>query len=225
MYILTNRRFHLIYRLVYIGVALTGILASFIGWFPDRHNEFYVFFTNQANIIAIVAAGFLAFSALKDIKNKNINKKEDRFIDFEFIVFIYLIITAIFFNVFSPHENIFTPAFWARIQVWILHLVSPLLFSLDFILFSSKEKITFSAPFKLTIYPFAYSIFIIIRSAFLYNVGSFKESGYVVFPYPVYDYVTYGVSNIILIIFGFLFLTIGLGFLLRFIFQLKSKKI
>ena len=224
MNILQNRIFHLIYRLVYISIATAGILASWIGWFPDIHNEFYVFFTNQTNIFAVIVALLLIYSSIIDIKNKITNKKEDRFVNLSFMTFIYLAITAIFFNVFTPNQNIFTPAFWARIQVWILHLVSPFLFSLDFFLFSNKEKITKFAPLETTIYPFIYSIFIIIRSLILGDVAPFHESGYIRFPYPIYDYKTYGVFNVILMLLAMLILSIGLSYLLRFLLLLPYKK-
>jgi len=224
MDILKNRIFHLVYRIIYISLATTGILASWIGWFPDKYNEFYVFFTNQSNIFAIVVAILLAISTIFDIKNKNINKKEDKFVNLSFMTFIYLAITAIFFNIFSPDQNIFTQAFWSRIQVWILHLVSPLLFCLDFILFSDKSKITIFAPLETLIYPFIYSIFIIIRSIILGDVAPFPESGYIRFPYPIYDYKTYGVFNVILMLLAMLILSVALSYLLRFLFQLPYKK-
>ena len=224
MSFLKNRILHLAYRVIYITLVLIGILASWIGWFKDIHNEFYVFFTNQTNIFALIVALLLVCSCIKDIIKKDIYKKEDRFINLEFMNFIYLIITAIFFNVFSPNEHLFTLKFWSRIQVWILHLVSPFLFSLDFILFADKDKITKFAPFEVTLYPLAYSIFVIIRAIILGDVPPFKESGYIRFPYPIFDYVTYGVMNVILMLCAMFILSIGLSYLIKFLVQLPSKK-
>ena len=91
-------------------------------------------------------------------------------------------------------------------------------------LFSDKEKITKFAPLETLIYPFIYSAFIIIRSLILGDVPPFHESGYIRFPYPIYDYKTYGVFNVVLMLLAMLILSIGLSYLLRFLFLLPYKK-
>ena len=56
------------------------------------------------------------------------------------------------------------------------------------------------------------------------RVAQFQESGYIRFPYPIFDYKTYGVFNVILMLLAMLILSIGLAYLLRFLLLLPYKK-
>ena len=224
MKLLNNRIFHLSIYALYIILGTTGVLFSYFGWIHNIHNEFHVFFTNQSNIIAIICACLMLVSCIKDIKEGIKDNKETRFVDFAFCVFIYQAITMILYNFLNPTGHIFTRKFLSTLQCPVLHLFAPGLFIFIFIAFIDKGKISKRVPWLITIYPLLYAAFIFIRSFILGDIEEYKISGYIKFPYPIFDYVTYPIWLIIIFMVGGLGLFIGIAILLRFIFQKTNKK-
>ena len=223
MRLLDNRYFHLGIYIVYIILGTTGIIFSYVGWFVNIHNEFYILFTNQANIIGVICVSCLLASAVIDIANKDINSRENRFVNFAFCCFIYLTITMILYNVFSPNGHIFTIKFWSTVQCPVLHLFAPVLFIFIFLGFTNKDRISKWVPLFILIYPLLYSIFIFVRAAILGDVEEFQISGYIKFPYPIFDYDTYPIWLICIFMVIGVALFMGIAILLRFIFQRKKK--
>lgn len=223
MRLLDNRYFHLGIYTLYIILGTTGIIFSYVGWFVNIHNEFYILFTNQANIIAVVCVACLLASAIIDTVKKKTVGREERFVNFAFCCFIYLTITMILYNVFSPDGHIFTLKFWSTVQCPVLHLLAPLLFIFIFLGFTNKDKISKWIPFYIIVYPLLYSIFIFVRAAILGDVEEFQISGYIKFPYPIFDYDSYPIWLICLFMAIGVILFIGLAILLKFIFQRKKK--
>ena len=223
MRLLDNRYFHLGIYILYIILGTTGIIFSYVGWFVDIHNEFYILFTNQTNIIGVICVACLLVSAIIDIVKKKTAGREERFVNFAFCCFIYLTITMILYNVFSPDGHIFTIKFWSTVQCPVLHLFAPVLFIFIFLGFTNKDKISKWIPLYVVIYPILYSIFIFVRAAILGDVEEFHISGYIKFPYPIFDYDSYPIWLICLFMAIGVVLFIGLAILLRFIFQRKKK--
>ncbi len=223
MRLLDNRYFHLGIYILYIILGTTGIIFSYVGWFVNIHNEFYILFTNQTNIIGVICVSCLLASAVIDIANKDINSRENRFVNFAFCCFIYLTITMILYNVFSPDGHIFTIKFWSTVQCPVLHLFAPVLFVFIFLGFTNKDKISKWIPLFVIIYPLLYSIFIFVRAAILGDVEEFEISGYIKFPYPIFDYDSYPIWLICIFMVIGVVLFMGLSILLRFIFQRKKK--
>ena len=223
MRLLDNRYFHLGIYIVYIILGTTGIIFSYVGWFVNIHNEFYILFTNQTNIIGVICVACLLVSAIIDIAKKKTVGREERFVSFAFCCFIYLTITMILYNVFSPDGHIFTIKFWSTVQCPVLHLFAPVLFIFIFLGFTNKDKISKLIPLYVVIYPLLYSIFIFVRAAILGDVEEFQISGYIKFPYPIFDYDNYPIWLICLFMAIGVVLFIGLAILLRFIFQRKKK--
>lgn len=224
MKLLKNRYFQLIIIVTYIVLGLWGVIASYVGWLVNIHNEFFVFFTNISNIIAVCAAIMFFVSALIDIKHKNIETKETRFVNLAFCVFIYQIVTMIFYNFFTPDGHVFTAKFWNQIQCALLHLFCPLLFSFIFIAFVDKEKISKYVPLFILIFPILYATFIFIRSFILGDVESYPISGYKKYPYPIFDYETYPIWTIVLFMLGGLLMFSGIAFGLEKMFKRQTKK-
>ena len=223
MRLLDNRYFHLGIYIVYIILGTTGIIFSYVGWFVDIHNEFYILFTNQTNIIGVICVACLLVSAIIDLVKKKTVGREERFVNFAFCCFIYLTITMILYNVFSPDGHIFTIKFWSTVQCPVLHLFAPVLFIFIFLGFTNKDKISKLIPLYVVIYPLLYSIFIFVRAAILGDVEEFQISGYIKFPYPIFDYDNYPIWLICLFMAIGVVLFIALAILLRFIFQRKKK--
>ena len=88
MRLLDNRYFHSGIYALYIILGTTGIIFSYVGWFVDIHNEFYILFTNQTNIIGVICVACLLVSAIIDIVKKKTVGREERFVNFAFCCFI-----------------------------------------------------------------------------------------------------------------------------------------
>ena len=223
MRLLDNRYFHLGIYILYIILGTTGIIFSYVGWFVNIHNEFYILFTNQANIVGDICICCLLVSSIIDITKKKTIGKEERFVNYAFCCFVYLTITMILYNFFSPNGHIFTIKFWSTVQCPVLHLFAPVLFIFIFLGFTNKDKISKWVPLYVIIYPLLYSIFIFVRAAILGDVEEFPVSGYIKFPYPIFDYDTYPLWLICIYMAVGVVLFMGLAILLRFIFQRKKK--
>lgn len=214
-----DRIIHLIFYGIYLPLCLLGVLSSFFGWIHNIHNEFYIFFTNQSNIISIVCVACLLFSAIKDIKQDNKSKREDRFVNFAFCVFIYQTITMILYNALTPDGHIFTAKFWSQLPCPILHLFAPLLFGFIFIAFLDKQKISKFSFLYVCIYPLIYALFILIRSFILGDVEPFEISGFIRFPYIIFDYQRFNGWIITLFMFIGLILFMGITIGLTLLFK------
>ena len=224
MNVLNNRYFHLSIYALGIILGSIGVVFSYVGWIHNIHNEFHVFFTNQSNIIAVICLCFMLVSAVLDLSKKVDAGKEQRFVVFAFSVFIYQALTMILYNFLTHNAHIFTAKFWSTVQCPVLHLFAPALFIFVFIAFTDKTKITKMAPLYVLIYPLLYSLFIFIRSAILGDVEPFEISGYIRFPYPIFDYVSFPVWLIVIFMIGGIIIFIGLSLLLKYLFQRQTKK-
>ena len=218
-----KRVVHLCFALSYIALGLTGVLFSFIGWLGDIHNEFHLFFTNQSNILAVLVSIGFAVSAFLDLKSGKKEGLETRFVNSAFCMFVYQGVTMILYNAFMWDAHLFTAKFWSTVQCPVLHLFAPLSFLFLFIAFFDKSKLKSTLPLLILIYPFLYSAFILIRSLFYLDAEPFQTSGIIVFPYPIYDYQTYG-GFVILFLLGGLILFFVLAYFLVKAFR-KTKSI
>lgn len=223
MKLFSNRIFQLIIYALYIVLGTIGVVFSYVGWRNNLHNEFYVFFTNQSNVIAVILVTLLLVKAIIDISKDIKVTKDSNFVTFSFCVFIYQSITMVLYNFFTPNGHIFTAKFWSTVQCPVLHLFAPLLFVFIFIAFMDKTKISKYAPLYVAIYPFLYALFILIRSYILRNEEDYLISGYKRFPYPIFDYETYPFWLVLIFMLIGLTIFIGLGYLLKFLFQRKTK--
>lgn len=224
MDLLKNRYFHLLLLAIYIALGLWGVIASYVGWLVNIHNEFIVFFTNQSNIIAIISATLFFVSALIDVKRGTKETKETRFVTLGLCVFIYQTITMIFYNLFTTNAHIFTAKFWSQIQCPLLHLFCPILYIFIFITFTDKSKISKYVSLWVLVFPLLYSAFIFVRSIVLGDVEEFAISGYIRFPYPIFDYVTYPIWLVIIFMILGLLAFGGLAFGLEKLFKRQRKK-
>lgn len=224
MGLLKNRYFHLVIVGIYIALGLWGVIASYVGWLVNIHNEFFVYFTNQSSIIAVICAILFFISALIDIKKGNKETKETRFVTFGLCVFIYQIITMFFYNFFTTKAHIFTVKFWSQIQCPLLHLFCPILFVFIFIAFTDKSKINKFVPLWVLTFPILYAAFIFIRSVILGDVEEFAVSGYIRFPYPIFDYVVYPMWLVITFMILGLLAFSGIAFGLEKLFKRQTKK-
>lgn len=158
----------------------------FLGWVGQPYNEFMVYYTTQSNILCTVVMIALAVLTFKDLKKGITIGRSTHFVKLEFVVSTYILLTCLIYNFLLG--NPFTAAYWTSNRYnYIVHLFGPILFILDFLLFSERGKITKKTPLLILIYPYCYVAFIMIRSFFLEKQFTTFPKSLVVYPYFFLD--------------------------------------
>ncbi|MES2429731.1 MAG: Pr6Pr family membrane protein [Bacteroidota bacterium] len=161
------------------GVAAMGELII-------RYFSYFTILTNL--IVAICCTSLL-------IGNKDFFAKQNTITP----IAVYILVVGIVYNVIL--RFLWQPQGLQRIVDELLHSVIPLLFFLYWWLFVKKNELKYGNIPKWLIYPFIYSIFILIRGSI---------SGF--YPYPFIDMDKIGLNktliNVVLLTAGFFFLSL-----------------
>ena len=171
-----NRIAQVVFQTVYCVLGLLGLLSS-LGYFnADFNNEFYVYYTNLSNYICI---GVMAVMLVRTVKSAS--KKQDGFCDtaptFNFMCLIMIMVTFLVYNILLAVENTVTEYF-TSMSIMIMHVILPVMFILNWILFYEHGKMKWYQPLLCLIMPLAYVAFILIRAQILGNA-----TDAVIYPY------------------------------------------
>ena len=158
-----NRTTQLIYQTIYCTLGLVGFFASF-GIFDDVQNlrwDFYVHFTNLSNYLCI---GIVFTELVHTIK-----KKADSYVStapfFKFIGVLAILLTFLVFNFLLAGRPDRDPQANWRISSISFHLVLPIMYVFDWVLFYEHKKIRWFYPLASVIFPVLYVAFVFIRAA------------------------------------------------------------
>ena len=209
-----NRTTQLIFQSFYCAIGLIGIFASF-GIFDDILNlrwDFYVHFTNLSNYLCI---GIVFAELIQTIK-----KKTDSYVSvapfLKFIGALAILLTFLVFNFLLAGQPDRDPQANWRISSISFHVVLPIMYVFDWILFYEHKKIRWFYPLVSVVFPAIYVIFIYVRAAIL----GFNPDAPYIYPYFFLNLETQGVSGVtkwIVILFaGF----IAMGFIFYIIDKL-----
>lgn len=215
-----NRTAQLIYLTAACTIGLLAIPASmglfnyFFKW------DFYIYFTNISNYFCLV---IFFMELLQTIK-----KKEDSYIDvsplLKFIGMVGIMLTFLIFNIAlgpgrKPHEN-FT------FESIALHVILPILFVGDWILFYERKKTNWKYPIYSLILPFAYFVYIIIHAAILkFDTSIIALNGYtpLIYPYFFLNFEELGIPGVLMWLGIVLSLILGIGYILFGIDRIEKK--
>ena len=214
-----NRTTQLIYQSFYCAIGLIGIIAS-LGIFEDIMNlrtDFYVHFTNLSNYLCI---GIVLGQLIETAK-----KSEDSYVKtapfWKFIGVLAILLTFLVFNFLlagrpdrDPQDN------W-RVASICFHVILPIMYVLDWILFYEPKKIKWFYPIASVVFPLVYVVFVYIRAAIL----DFNPDAPYIYPYFFLNLDTQGVAGVVkwiaILFIGF----IALGYIFYGIDKIiKSKK-
>lgn len=200
-----SRTIQLIFQSIYIGISIIAVLASFGLFDMSFRWDFYIHFTNLSNYLCIV----IMLRELYDTAKKTNDSYVKTCPLLKFIALLAIILTFIIYNfVLSAKRDIrasFTPGSIT------LHIMLPLLFVFDYILFYEHGKNKWYYPIISASFPVAYALFIFIHAAILKfdtSILSFDKSSPFIYPYFFLRLDKLGVSgvlkNIVIIFFGFI---------------------
>ena len=194
-----NRTTQLIFQSFYVALGLVGIVAC-LGVFDDVQNlrwDFYVHFTNLSNFLCI---GVMLAALIQTAR-----KKEDSYVTtaplLKFIGMLGILLTFLVFNILLAGEAGRDPQANWRIGSLCFHVVLPIMYILDWLLFFDRKKTRWYYPIVSIIFPIAYVIFLLIQAIILKFDSSIlipTTTTPLIYPYFFVNLDTQGVSGVLL---------------------------
>ena len=199
-----NRTTQLVFQSFYCAIGIVGIVAS-LGVFEDVSNlrwDFYVHFTNLSNYLCIG----IVFAELVQTAKKN----EDSYVTttpfLKFIGVLGILLTFLVFNFLLAGQSDRDPQANWRIASISFHVILPIMYVLDWLLFYEHKKVKWYYPITSVIFPMLYVVFVYIRAAFF----GFNPQVPYIYPYFFLNLETQGVSGvakwIAILVVGFILL-------------------
>lgn len=212
-----NRTTQLVFQTIYCVLAVIGFLGS-IGYFSADFNEgFFIYYTNLSNYICM---GVMFVSLFKTIKSAN--KKEDGYCEtaptFNFMCLIMIMVTFLVYNTLLVGENTVVQYFTSQSNL-IMHLILPVMFILNWVLFYEHGKLRWYQPLLSLIMPLVYVTFILIRASVLNGA-----SNTVLYPYFFLNVTNLGIGGVFTWIIVLLAIFVMLGYLIYALDHYKSLK-
>lgn len=189
---MNKRTVSIIYRLLVITSLLTGIILNFINTVSIRFLISY--YTMQSNIICLIA---FIFFWIKDLRKYNC-KKSNLYYVMKGMVTIAILVTAIIYlTILLPNE---LPMYiisskgmtGKKLGNILVHVISPSLVLLDYVLIDEKGRFKFFYPFIWLFIPSGYVCFVYSGLGRFYRIGGSKKFGYFFL-----DYEKMGVQRVI----------------------------
>lgn len=217
-----SRTTQLIFQSIYIGIALIAVLAS-LGLFEMAYRwDFYVHFTNLSNYLCAI---FMVLE-LRDTAKKNIDSYVTTYPVVKFVALLSILLTFIIYNfVLAKSRDIKDSFVVASVT---LHMILPLMFTFDYILFYEHGKVKWYYPILSTIFPLLYAVFIYIHAA----IRNFDSSIYYpgrndpfIYPYFFLNLDKYGVVGVAKYIVIILIVFVVFGYIIVMIDKLLGKVI
>lgn len=210
-----NRTSQLIFQTIYCTLGLVGIIAS-LGIFDNVNIirwDFYVHFTNISNFLCI---GVMLASLIQTAR-----KKEDSYVTvapmLKFIGMLGILLTFLVFNIMLAGAEGRDPQANWRIGSLIFHVVLPIMYIADWLLFRERGKTKWYYPIASIGFPVAYVIFLLIQATILKFNSSIlipTTNTPLIYPYFFVNLDTQGVGGVLMWI-GILsvaFAAVGFGF-------------
>lgn len=207
------KKIQCVYRIAYLLLLGYGLVMDYQSWMGKAHNEFLVYYTSQSNILCFIVMSILLAGTIYTL----ITNKEAQLpgiVPLQFLTSIYILITCLIYNVLLG--NPLSHAYWfTNSYNWIVHLAAPILFIIDFFLWSERGQLKKTTPLFIMVYPYLYVAFIMVRSFHLSTLFAGKiPSSYIVYPYFFLDLkslhwsgllIWMGILTIVFISLGYLF--------------------
>lgn len=186
-----NRTAQLIFQSFFCALGLVGIVASF-GIFDDVLNprwDFYVHFTNLSNYLCI---GIVLAELIQTAK-KNGNSYVTVAPFLKFIGVLAILLTFLVFNFLLAGQPDRDPQANWRIASICFHVILPIMYLLDWLLFYEHKKVRWFYPIASVVFPLLYVTFVYIRAAIL----NFNPEVPYIYPYFFLNLETQGVAGVL----------------------------
>lgn len=161
-----NRITQLIYRSIFLTLSFIGMLDSF-GLLEHQTPgiDCLVYYTTLSNLLCFGVMLAVFISTLKHINKNELIGNNTCIPHLKFYSTIIILVTFLVYNILLT-DNMFGSG-WNSIGNLTKHILCPLLFVFDFLLFDEHHTVSWYDPLLCTILPLIYVIFILIRGALL----------------------------------------------------------
>ena len=185
-----NRTAQLIFQSFFCAIGLIGIVAS-LGVFDDILNprwDFYVHFTNISNYLCI---GIVLAEIIQTA-----GKKADSYVTtvpfLKFIGVLAILLTFLVFNFLLAGQPDRDPQANWRIASISFHVILPIMYVLDWILFYEHKKVRWFYPLASVVFPVLYVVFVFTRAA----IVNFNPEVPYLYPYFFLNLDNLGVAGV-----------------------------
>ena len=196
-----NRTVQLMFQTAFCTLGILGIIASFGTFNYEFRSDFYVHFTNLSNYLCIA----IMFVELIETIKKNKNQYVTKLPLLKFIGLLAILLTFIIFNFMLAGDR--EPRLNFYINSVLFHIIIPIMYFIDWILFYEHKKVKWYYPLVSVIFPVVYAIFIFIRAWIL----DFNPEAPYIYPYFFLNVNELGVVGVIrwIVILSAVFIVIG----------------
>lgn len=175
----------ILYRSVYLLLTFFALLSGggVFGNPSSAPGGFWDYYTNQSNVICLIAIAAGLFLSVKSLKGPLPERWETLFARGEYLVCVWILITCLVYNfMLAPTEE--NLRYFGSFENPMLHLFGPLLFIGDFFLFAKRRALKgYDIALTLT-YPYLYVAFAWIRGAIVKENPALSR---MVYPYFFLD--------------------------------------
>lgn len=161
-----DRIAQLIYRAVFLTISVFGIIESFGLWSGQTPSlDCFLYYTSLSNFLCFGVTVTVFVSTLRHIRRGETHGCNTVIRSLKFYTTIAILVTFIVYN-FILADNMFELG-WNSLGNITKHIVCPLLFVFDFLLFDEHHALKWYDCLLCTILPLVYASFILIRGAVL----------------------------------------------------------
>lgn len=207
----------LIYRMVACGVSFLAVILSFNIFFYHERTavpnwEIFKYYTNLSNYFVFVVSMAVLIGTIRRVLRGEREGYNRVWRTFKFMTVVMILVTFLVYLILLG--NPLSLGFWTDLGNLSYHVLAPILFILDYILFEEKKSISVLAPVYSLIIPLVYVGYIFILGA---AIGNF------VYPYFFLDVHTLGYGGVLLWVLALLVVFTVLGYLLWLWNRLEKK--
>lgn len=205
-----NRTVQLVWQSFFLGIAAVGVAAS-LGLFDMAFRwDFYIYFTNLSNYFCI---GIMVAQLVRTIKRDSDGLCELPPV-LKLASLVAILVTFLIFNFLIAREDGRDPMRNFSAMSIILHIVLPVLYLADWVLFHEKSKMKWFTPIPALFFPAAYIVYVIIHAAirgFDSKLLGFVGSNPLIYPYFFLNPEKLGVLGVLrwCVILGIAFALLG----------------
>ena len=208
-----NRTTQLIFQSFFCAFGIIGIIAS-LGFFDKVWRwDFYIHFTNLSNYLCVG----IMFTELIQTARKKDNSYVTTLPLLKFISSLGILLTFLVFNILLAGEPTRNPVLNFKVNSILLHIVLPIMYIADWILFYEHKKVKWNWPIISAIFPLVYVIFVFLH-AWVYKfdatIPNYTKTGSFIYPYFFLNLETLGIAGVLkwvailavgFIVFGYIF--------------------
>lgn len=211
-----SRTAQLIFESVYCALALVAVPGS-VGFYDMKFTgDFYIYFTNLTN--------YLCFGIMLAELAQTARKSGDSFVRtaprLRFISMLGMVLTFLVFNLLLAGDPARDPALNYKVECILCHIVLPVLYLADWVLFYEHGKLTWKYPLLSALYPLAYVAYVYIHAAlrgFDSSVLNYAGTDPVIYPYFFLNPERVGAGGVVLWVLALLAAFVAGGFLLMLV--------